>query len=103
MAASVIVVVFLSNIRTPNVARSISDIASIDADVAIFEEDIDITLKEIRSYGDSAKKTSVALYEASSNGPSHINSALIKKEFDTLDMELPDPEEANRLLEQAIF
>jgi hypothetical protein len=36
-------------------------------------------------------ETSVALYEASSNGPTSINSSLIKKEFDTLNIDLPDP------------
>jgi hypothetical protein len=103
MAAVVLVVVIITNIQSPSVARSVSEITAIDSIAESFEKDIDITLKEIRSYGESASKTSVALYEASSNGPSHINSSIIKKEFDTLNINIPDPEEVNKLLEQALF
>jgi hypothetical protein len=103
MAAVVLVVVIITNIKSPSIARSVSEITAIDSIAESFEKDIDITLKEIRSYGESASKTSVALYEASSNGPSHINSSIIKKEFDTLNIELPDPNEADKLLDQALF
>ncbi|MFA5052692.1 MAG: hypothetical protein WC565_01385 [Parcubacteria group bacterium] len=103
MAATILVILLIGDIKPPSVTKSVSEIASIDSVAASFEADIDITLKEIRSYGESAEKTSVALYEASSNGPTHMNSSLIKKEFDTLNVTLPDPDEANRLLEQALF
>jgi hypothetical protein len=103
MAAVILVVVIITNLESPSVTKSVSEITSIESAAASFESDIDITLKEIRSYGESAAKTSVALYEASSNGPTSINSSLIKKEFDTLNIDLPDPEEADKLLEKAIF
>jgi len=103
MATVILVVVLITNIESPSVTRSVSNITAIESVAASFENDINITLGEIRSYGDSASKTSVALYEASSNGPASINSSIIKKEFDTLNVELPDPEEADRLLEQAIL
>jgi hypothetical protein len=103
MAAVILVVVLITNIKSPSVTRSVSEITALESAAVSFENDIDITLKEIRSYGESAAKTSVALYEASSNGPSHINSSLIKKEFDTLNVDFPDPNGANELLEQAIF
>lgn len=103
MVAILLVTILIGNIKAPSVTKSVSEIAAIDSVAASFEDDIDITLKEIRSYSDSAAKTSVALYEASSSEPYHINPSLIKKEFDTLNVTLPDPEEANKLLEEAIF
>ena len=103
MAAVILVVVIITNIKSPSVAKSVSEVTSVDSVASSFENDIDITLKEIRYYGESAAKTSVALYEASSNGPSHINSSIIDKEFDTLEITLPDIEEANNLLDKALF
>ncbi|MCK9187064.1 MAG: hypothetical protein PHS16_02100 [Candidatus Colwellbacteria bacterium] len=103
MAATIFVIILLGNIQNPNIARSISDIASIEENASSFENDINITLQEIKSYGDSAEKTSLALYEASSNGPAHLNSSLIRKELDTIDVDLPDPKKANDLLDQAIL
>jgi hypothetical protein len=103
MAATIFVVLLLGNIQSPNIAKSIADITSIGESASSFENDINITLQEIKLYGESAKKTSVALYEASSNGPTHINSSLIKKELDTINIDFPNPQEANDLLDQAIL
>lgn len=103
MATVICLVFFLGNIKAPNVAVSVSDIALLEQDALSFENDINIALKEIHSYKDSAQKTALALHEASSNDPAHINASLIGKELEKLDIDIPEPSEADRLLERAIF
>jgi len=83
VAALALLVIFIGDIKPPEVEQSVAEIAAIEVVAASFESDINITLTEIRAYGDSAAKASAALYKASSNDLIHS----------------PTPQEINQLLE----
>jgi len=83
VATLALLVVFIGDIKPPEVEQSVAEIAAIEVVAASFESDINITLTEIRAYGDSAVKASAALYKASSNDLIHS----------------PTPQEINQLLE----
>jgi len=103
VAALILLVFFIGDIQSPEVERSVAEIATIEAVATSFESDINITLMEIRAYRDSAAKASAALYEASSNNFIHTNPLLIQEELDTLDTSLPNSQKINQLLEQIIL
>lgn len=92
-AASVLRSVLLQNLPGVNTQTLISE-----ADTII--KDIDIHLSEIEYYEVAAKQTSVALHEASINGPAHINPLLIEKEAEELDFENPTNKDIDKLLDQ---
>jgi len=71
VAALALLVIFIGDIKPPEVEQSVAEIAAIEVVAASFESDINITLTEIRAYGDSAAKASAALYKASSNDLIH--------------------------------
>ena len=102
-AALMLLVFFIGDIQSPEVERSVAEIATIEAVAASFESDINITLMEIRAYRDSAAKASAALYEASSNNFIYTNPLLIQEELDTLDTSLPNSQKINQLLEKIIL
>ncbi len=48
--------------------------------------DIKISISEAKYYNDSINKVAVALNETAQNGPDHLNSAIIQKEIQGLDI-----------------
>lgn len=48
--------------------------------------DIRITVSEARYYNESLKKVAVALNETAKNGPGHLNSAILEKEMQNLNI-----------------
>jgi len=83
VATLALLVIFIGDIKPPEVEQSVAEIAAIEVVAASFESDINITLTEIRAYRDSAVKASAALYKASSNDLIHN----------------PTPQKINQLLE----
>lgn len=49
--------------------------------------DIKITIAEAKYYNDSTKKVAVALDETAKNGPGHLNSTILEKEIDGLNID----------------
>jgi len=103
MAAFVLLIFFIGDIKPPEVEQSVAEITAIEAVAASFESDINITLMEIHAYRDSAAKASAALYEASSNDFIYINSFLIQEEFNAPGSSLPNSQKINQLLEEVIL
>src|SRR3989338_1947457 len=62
-------------------------------------KDIDIQLNEAEYYAVAAKETSVALKEASLNGPAHANPLLIQNEANALDFQNPTNSNIDDLLD----
>ena len=103
VATLVLLVIFVEDIKPPEVERSVAEIAAIETTATSFESDINITLMEVRAYRDSAAKASAALYEASSNNFIHTSPFSTQEELDTLDASLPNSQKINQLLEQIIL
>jgi len=61
-------------------------------------KDIDIELREAEYYAVTAKETSVALREASANGPAHTNPLLIEREAQGLEFQDPTNNDIDELL-----
>lgn len=60
--------------------------------------DIKITVAEAKYYNDSLQKVAVALDETAKNGPGHLNSSVLEKEINGLNIENPDNTNVNDLL-----
>jgi len=60
--------------------------------------DIKITVSEAKYYNDSINKVAVALDETAKNGPGHLNSMIIEKEMQGLDINNQNDEDINELL-----
>lgn len=99
MATVILTAIVITNINPPSVSDSITSLVEMDTITASFEKDISITMGEIDAYAESAEKTAMALYEASSDAPAHINFSLIQSELDALNIILPKPESVNQFLE----
>ena len=65
--------------------------------------DIGARLKEVEYYKTAAQKTTIALNEASTNGPGHLNSVLIEKEASSLEATDPRNKDIENLLNKAMF
>mgnify|MGYP003392504688 CR=1 FL=1 len=101
LALFVFVVVAINALQKPNIASTVSSINDIEKEAAIARNDIDITMEDINSFGESAAKTSLALNEVSSTVPDHLNTSLLKKEMNELKVDSDFSGSINTLLEEA--
>src|SRR3989344_8759728 len=74
------------------------DTSGLISEAANVNKDIDIKLSEAEYYAVAAKETSVALREASSNGPAHANPLLIEKEAESFNFDNPQNSKIDDLL-----
>jgi hypothetical protein len=74
------------------------DASSLSREASQISKDIDIQLSEAEYYAVNAKKASVALREASGNGPAHTNPLLIENEINSLNFENPTDRKIDYLL-----
>lgn len=78
-----------------------ADTGGLISEAANITNDIDIKLNEAEYYALAAKETSVALREASLNGPAHTNPLLIEKEAQSLNFDSPTNNKIDDLLNKA--
>lgn len=93
-AATILKSVLINNLPGADTGSLVSE-----ADNII--KDIDIKLNEAEYYALAAKETSVALNEASLNGPAHANPLLIEREAESLNFDSPTNSKIDELLNQA--
>lgn len=60
--------------------------------------DIKITIAEAKYYNDSTRKVAIALDETAKNGPGHLNSAILEKEINGLEISDEETENIDELL-----
>ncbi len=102
LALAVFAVVVVNGFQQgSNVASTVSAIDNIDKEIAIAQNDIDITIEEINSFGESAAKTSLALNEVSATGPDHLHASLLQREISELKVDPDLSGGINDLLEEA--
>ncbi|OGY60922.1 MAG: hypothetical protein A3F99_01685 [Candidatus Colwellbacteria bacterium RIFCSPLOWO2_12_FULL_43_11] len=78
-----------------------ADTGSLVSEADNITKDIDIKLNEAEYYALAAKETSVALREASLNGPAHANPLLIEREAESLNFDSPTNNKIDDLLNKA--
>ncbi len=105
MLTAVALVLILGGATTVLRPMLLSNLPGVDTKSLLTEadavyRDIDIQLTEAEYYAVTAKETSVALNEASLNGPGHINPLLIQKEAETLDFQNPKNSNIDDLLDK---
>jgi len=103
MATAVTIAVLLGNVRAPSAILAVSNFNAVENEATTVGNDIDVALKEIGSFDQSAKKTALALNEAAGNGPAHLNESILSAEIEKLDINSSSAEDVESLLDQAIF
>ncbi|MDD4931176.1 MAG: hypothetical protein PHG66_03440 [Candidatus Colwellbacteria bacterium] len=103
MAVAVMIAVLVRDTGTPGTMITVASLNDIENEATTANNDIDITLGDIRSFDEANGRMAVALNEVSSNSPAHINASVLSEEINNLNIEAQPSTNVDVLLDQAIF
>lgn len=101
LALTALLIVFITNNAALS-SYSIADMEDFEKETELSQKQINITIAEINYHSDLASKTALALTEASTEGPAHLNQNLLMKEIENLKIDSKN-NNIDSLLDQAIL
>lgn len=88
---------------SPASSLSVADDDALIAEAETISKDIDIHLREAEYFASAARKTNLALNEASINSYGHLNDRVIEREAVNINIESPVNRNIDDLLNEATF
>ncbi len=87
----------------PAPSLSLADNNALLAEAETIRKDIDIHLREVEYYASAARKTDLALNDASISNYGHLSDRIIEREAQKIDVGSPVNQNVNELLNEATF
>ena len=101
--AAFTLLIAINYLRVNNPVNSaISSLDEIETEMTSIDQNLATAKEEVNSLKSANQKASMALTEAAGNGPSHLNTAIINQELETIEnVDFDKEDEIKKLLEKA--